>query len=200
MIGNKFSLMAFLQDQDAKKVFELKEHKEKRSLNANSYYWTLLGKIARELTNGGTAISTAEIHNDFLREISTPVEIDGNVVTVSIPDTPQAERQAQKSETYHLKPTSATEVSADGTILRSYLMLRGSSTFNSQEMAALINLCVEEAQNLGIETLTKDEISHLKGISEEIPTKEVKEPKKARNGANIDKADGYTQERKSKQE
>ena len=46
MIGKADELVTWLFNQDREKVFEIKEHRQKRSLTANAYAWTLIGKIA----------------------------------------------------------------------------------------------------------------------------------------------------------
>ena len=46
MIGKPEELVRWLFNQDKEKVFEVKEHKVKRSLNANAYCWVLMSKIA----------------------------------------------------------------------------------------------------------------------------------------------------------
>ena len=49
MIGKAEEILKWLWEQDRDKVFEIKEHKEKRSLTANAYAWSLIGKIADAL-------------------------------------------------------------------------------------------------------------------------------------------------------
>ena len=46
MIGKPDELIKWLLNQDRDKLFEVKQHREKRSLNANAYAWALIGKIA----------------------------------------------------------------------------------------------------------------------------------------------------------
>ena len=41
------------------------------------------------------------------------------------------------------------------------MMLRGSSTYNTREMSVLIDGVVTEAKELGIETLTPDQIKEM---------------------------------------
>jgi len=50
MIGTPKQLIPYLVTLDDEKVYEVKEHKNKRSLDANAYYWVLVNKIASELT------------------------------------------------------------------------------------------------------------------------------------------------------
>ena len=46
MTGNAEEIIKWLFTQDREKQFDISEHKEKRSLNANAYAWSLIGKIA----------------------------------------------------------------------------------------------------------------------------------------------------------
>lgn len=46
MIGKAEELVRWLFSQDREKVFEIKEHKEKRSNNANRLMWECLGDLA----------------------------------------------------------------------------------------------------------------------------------------------------------
>ena len=46
MIGNCEEIIKWLFAQDREKLFEIKEHKEKKSLRANAYAWHLIGLIA----------------------------------------------------------------------------------------------------------------------------------------------------------
>ena len=49
MTNTPNELIRYLLEQDRDKLFDLSEHREKRSRNANSYAWTLIGKIADAL-------------------------------------------------------------------------------------------------------------------------------------------------------
>ena len=49
MTGTIKELIPKMMELDTNKIYELKEVKKKRSLNANSYCWVLLGKIADRL-------------------------------------------------------------------------------------------------------------------------------------------------------
>lgn len=151
MTGNAEKIVMFLMGQDKSLQWDLSPHKEKRSLNANAFYWSLCNQVARKLK-----ISTTRLHNMMLRDVGA-VEVVGNqMVTVYLPDTDEAEQQVIEAETYHLKPTSRVR---DGR--RCYVMLRGSHTFNTTEMSQLIDFMVAEAQAQGIETLTPSEIAHM---------------------------------------
>ena len=154
MIGTALQVIAYLGKyaSDTKKKFEVSEKKEKRSLSANAYYWVLCGKVAQK-----TRVSTARIHNENLRALSVPERMGDKIVTVVLPDTDEAEEQVLESETYHLRPTSQVREGRNGIMYRTYIMLRGSHTFCVEDMSALIDLIVQEAEAQGIETITPEE-------------------------------------------
>lgn len=148
--------LARVADEDDR-VFDLVIHREKRSLNQNAYYHVLLGKVADKLR-----MSKTHLHNDMLRHYGQSMMIDGKPVCVMIPDTDESENIAWESDTVHLKPTSATIVGENGVTYRQWKMLRGSSSLDSREMAILIEGIVQEAKQLGIETLTPQELEEMR--------------------------------------
>ena len=133
------------------------QHREKRTLTQNAYYWILVSKLASKLN-----VSTARVHNLMLRDVAPPFIIDGKVVMQPIPNTDKAEEEALESSTFHLRPTSGVLVGKDADIYRWYVVLRGSSTFDTKEMTALLNRLVEECKGQGIETLTPEELERMR--------------------------------------
>lgn len=66
---------------------------------------------------------------------------------------------------YHLQPTSQVREGLDGVMYRTYKLLRGSHTYNSEEMARLITGLISECKDAGIsdaEIATPDEKRILK--------------------------------------
>lgn len=134
----------------------LKDLRKKRSLSANAYYWTLCAKLA-----GVLGISNAHCHNLLLRRYGAIRTVDGERIVAFLPDTDEAYQKAIEAETYHVKPTSAVKVFKDGQPRRMYLLLKGSSEYDSKEMARLIDGLVTECKQVGIETLTPAEIAQM---------------------------------------
>ena len=157
MIGKASDLVLFLMSADKDKLWELQEHKTKRTLSQNAYYWVLAGKVAQK-----TRIPAQEIHNRNLRDLGLVLRIDGALVPVYLPDNDESEKTALHAETYHLKPTSHVKEGKDGKLYRCYVMLRGSSSFNTEEMTALLDLMIQEAKAQGIETLTPEELERMR--------------------------------------
>lgn len=161
----------FEPDQDFRQTYEelkgceklsleIKRYRRKRSLDANAYYWVLLGKLARR-----TGQSNAELHNQMLREYGQPEIFEGKGVYMTIPETDAAIKKVDNAMDYHLQPTSQIREGNDGIMYRTYKLLRGSHTYNSEEMAHLIDGLISECKDVGIpdaEIATPDEKRLLK--------------------------------------
>lgn len=139
---------------------EIKKHRKKRSLSANAYYWALIGKLADALKAPQTLV-----HNMILRDYGQMERYGGKLVYVVLPDTAEAEEKAGRAETYHLKPTSQTKYGLDGQVYRTWMLLRGSSTYNTHEFSRLLDGLIEECKDAGIETMTPAELARLDGYA-----------------------------------
>lgn len=142
--------------KDKKLTVEIKQYREKRSLDANAYYWQLLTQLADALN-----ISKPAAHNRMLRQYGQLMIIDEQAVYTVLPDTAEAEKAINAAETYHLKPTSQVKQGKGGKMYRTYMMLRGSSDYDTKEMSVLINGLVEECKEQGIETIPPDELRRI---------------------------------------
>lgn len=132
------------------------KYRQKRSLDANAYYWQLLSKVAEKLPS-----SKPNAHNIMLRKYGQIFIVDGKAIYLVLPDTEEAEKTADEAETYHIKPTSQVKEGKDGKMYRTYIMLRGSSDYDTKEMSTLIEGLVSEAKELGIETMTAEELERM---------------------------------------
>lgn len=158
--GNRLKLIRILAEQaDNEQLYDLKEHRMHRSLTQNSYYWVLIGKLAGKLN-----ISNAELHNRMLRDFGQYDRINDCLVTVPLPDTDETEETVLQSETYHLAPTSQVMMGAKGIMYRTYVMLKGSRDYNTEEMTRLLDGLINECHEQGIETLPPDEIAHMRAV------------------------------------
>lgn len=156
MTGNKLQIINLVESEPLDKLWDIKEHKAKRSLNQNSYYWALLAKVAEK-----SSISRNRCHNEMLASYGQDEYVDDRLVYVTIPDNEKAEREAMEAETYHLRPTSSVMDGNDGMLYRVWVMLRGSHTYNTAEMRRLLEGMIDEAKQLGIETLPEEELEML---------------------------------------
>ena len=132
----------------------IKKH-GRRSLNANSYHWTLCEQIAKALK-----ISKYEAHNQLMIDYGTDwVDAQGNRSYVLMKD----DDRYMRMETTHYRPTDAVE-ERNGVMYRWFILLLPSHLMNSKEMSELIDGTVSDAQGLGIETRTPDEIARMKAL------------------------------------
>lgn len=134
----------------------VKQYRRKRSLDANAYYWQLLSKLAECLKN-----SKPHMHNLLLRRYGQPVVIDGQMAYLVLPDSDNGTRTADEAESFHVRPTSQVKTGTDGLQYRTYIMLRGSSTYDTKEMSELIDGLVADCREQGIETLPPEEIDRM---------------------------------------
>lgn len=132
------------------------EESEKRSTDANSYYWLLLNRLAKAIR-----ISKPYCHNLMLRRYGTFDEFDGQTIYWVIPDTDEASKQADEAEKYHIKPTSQVREGKNGLMYRTYILLKGSHDYTKKEFSQLLEGLVDECRLLGIETKSKEEIDSL---------------------------------------
>lgn len=163
--------LLFTPDQDFRQAYEelkgcdklsleLKPYKRQRSLNSNKYYWALTTKLANTV-----GLSNPECHNMLLRGYGQPEIFEGKCVYMTIPDTEEAERKVNNATDYHLQPTSQVREGNDSIMYRTYKLLRGSHTYNTAEMARLIDGLISECKHAGIpdrEIATPDEQRILK--------------------------------------
>lgn len=147
-------LLKLLPDKDYS--LEIKEYRKPRSLDANAYYWVLIGKYA-----DWARVSKTKLHNQMLASYGQTLEVDGKTAYAVLPDSDAW----MDLMTVHLKPTSQTTQDRAGNVLRTYKILRGSHEYDSMEMAVLIDGLIQEIQGSGsnIETLTPRELEQMKG-------------------------------------
>ena len=142
--------------QGEKYTAEIKKLSKKRSLDANSYYWLLVGKLSKAI-----GISMPHCHNIMLRRYGTFKLFGGQVMYVVLPDTDEASRDADEEEECHIKPTSQVKEGKDGLMYRTYIMLKGSHEYNTAEFRYLVEKTIEECKQVGIETATPDEVAKM---------------------------------------
>ena len=142
MIGTSNKIITYLLEQAKDKQFELKEYKEKRSLNANNYYWQLVTELGNALK-----MDKEDLHFLLLQKYGQS-EMISVVADVDM-------------KNYLKYYAEAGESILNGKTFKHYKVYKGSSEMNSKEMSILINGLVEECHIQGIETKTPAEINSL---------------------------------------
>lgn len=139
------SVINSLED-DKEYVCEIKKYRKKRSKNANSYMWELIGQLSQE-TNEAADV----IYRRYIKEygIFRDIEIQ-----------PDAQNTLEHVwSAYGLGWFCDVVDNVDDKVtLRLYY---GSSSYNSKQMSVVINAVVEDCKALGIETLTPEELAVL---------------------------------------
>lgn len=159
MIGNAKEILDFLLEQQREKPdakWELTEKKRKRSLDSNAYFHVLCDKLRQKL-----GISMARCKNHLISDYGQIQYIDDQPM---IYKTNAPEDYMMELETLHTKLIKVT--SENNNEVYFYRVYRGSHTYNSSEMAALIRETVNECKQMGINTATPDEIARMNALWE----------------------------------
>jgi hypothetical protein len=127
----------------------LKEHREKRSLDANAYLWVLLDKLAEE-----TRVPKTEIYRKAIKEI-------GGVSDTICVQQKAVERLISGWSANGLGWFAETLESKIGGCVN-VILYYGSSVYDTKEMSRLIDYVVEDCKALGIETLPPDKLEAMK--------------------------------------
>ena len=141
-LKKEFTKMLFKITKDTFYDISIKEHREKRSKNANSYMWKLVTQIADVL---GT--TKEEIYLQELKKYGQSIMIP--VKTGQKPD--------GYFKYYELhKKGYIKDVTVDW-----YIVYKGSSEYDTKEMSTLLNGVVEDCHELDIPTLDDIRIEEL---------------------------------------
>lgn len=141
MIGKAKDIIKWLLCQDDEKQYEILEYKEKRSLDSNSYAWVLIVKIADILRKNKN-----DVYLSMLKDY-------GQSAIIKISSIIRPGEYFKYYELVNIKDDYSY-----------YKVFKGSSEFDSKEMSIFIDGIITEAQDLGIETKTPQEIANLKDL------------------------------------
>lgn len=132
-------------------AFEIKPYREKRSLNANSYFHVLVDKISKAIT---PPMSAARVKNLMMARYGVIDYIDGVPMTLKA-NLPR--EYLLEHESLHTRFVKRGEDGQDF-----YFVLKPTHEMDSKEMSVLIDGVVEEAKALGITTETPAQLAELK--------------------------------------
>lgn len=143
-------LISKAQCDPDKYEIEIKRIRSKRGLTANAYYWVLTEKLAKALQT-----SKDEMHRELmLRYGSFKTNPDGKPIVFSL-----AAGEDPQSVTPYAR--SFAEGIVNGKRFVHYAVIKGSHDMDSAEFNALLQGCISEAKEQGIETLTPKELAEL---------------------------------------
>ena len=147
MIGTPEQLSQYLWQLDKEKRYEIKEYREKRSLNANSYAWKLITELGNVLRK-----SKEEVYLQMLKDYG-----QSEVVSMLSSINPNGYfKYYEKFGTGIVNDKEFTH----------YKIFKGSSEFDSREMSIFIDGIVQDCKEVGIQTLDEIELERLLNDSE----------------------------------
>lgn len=120
--------------------------KNKRSLNANAYFHVLVSKIADKMR-----ISKPRCKNILLSRYGQYEMHDGDLVYISV----LSDIDMMEREDIHCSPVAYREL--NGKQFTHYAIMKHSHDLDSYEFAKLLDGTIDEANDLGIETITPAE-------------------------------------------
>lgn len=144
-------ILEFINTLDGDKDYELVigKAKEKRSNDANAYFWTLINKLSGKIN-----IPPVEIYRTYIKDVG------GNYEVIPI--------REDAVETW-IKVWQGRGLGwlcdiIGESKLRGYMNVicyYGSSTYDTRQMTRLIDLCVQDCKENNIETLTPEELARM---------------------------------------
>ena len=136
------------EKKDRPYIADIQEYRKPRSLNANAYMWELLGKLSEAMH-----LPANDLYRQYVREMGVYRKFEIQEVAIGTLN--------------HVWSAHGLgwflDVIDDGAndgfkLVKVYY---GSSSYNTKQMAALIDAVVQDCKALGIETKTPDEIDRL---------------------------------------
>ena len=137
-----------LKDKELR--LELKEWKERRSLDANAYFHLLVGKIAEKI-----GISAEQCKVNLVLDYGAVMrDENGDKVGFKLPSSVNVNSIYKYAKKFDTRTENGKEFDC-------YIIYQHTSLLDTTEMSKLIAGTVQEAQDLNIETRTPEELAKL---------------------------------------
>lgn len=133
----------------------LKQYRKKRSLNANSYAWLLIGKLSEVLDK-----PSVEIYREYIKTIGVYRDIDI-----------AQEAEPTVSKVWCAYGLGWLTEKVDFASAKDNVTLRlfyGSSVYNTKQMSMLIDCIAQDCKALDIETQTPQQIADMVSLWESV--------------------------------
>lgn len=127
---------------------KLTQWREKRSLTANAYAWTLIGKLSEKL-----GIPPEEIYWRLIPDVG------GNTTAVTVPLA--SLKMLRESWGKNGMGWRTEIIGASGPGMVDVMLYYGSSVYDTAQMARLIDLIIAECREQGIEYLPPDKLAAM---------------------------------------
>lgn len=127
----------------------LKESRKHRSLDANSYAWVLIDQIAE-----ATHVSKSEVYKNAIRDIGGVSTIIGisDIALETFQRNWESKGLGWQTEVLPSRKPGWNNV----------VVYYGSSCYDTKQMSTLIDHLIQDAEGLGIPTITPQELARLK--------------------------------------
>ena len=141
MTGKVDEIIKWLFNQDREKLFDISEHKEKRSLSANGLLWSCLGEIAAALRT-----DKWDVYLQMLKRYGTYTYIcvKPNMV------------EAVKKQWRECEELGHVDIKGQDSV--QMLCYFGSSTMTSKEFSVLLDGVISEMKELGLLTPSEKDL------------------------------------------
>lgn len=126
--------------------FEVVKEKSRRTLSANAYCWSLCHRIAMEV-----GLTKEEIYREAVRRVGPFAQL-----LTAHSAAPEFIRRWKSNGTGW--DVDVVDKGPDGILLHAYY---GSSVYDKREMSRLLDLLIQDAKSVGVETLSDRELSLL---------------------------------------
>jgi len=133
MTGKATEIIKYLADQNQEKEWELKEHKEKRSLDANGLLWACLQEIAVALRSDKWSI--------YLQMLKRYGKFSYVIVRENAVE-------AMKKQWRELEEVGEIDIHGEKAV--QLLCYYGSSTYNKKEFSVLLDGVISEMREMGL--------------------------------------------------
>lgn len=149
-LNERESLLSLEKLKGDKLSVDIKKWRKKRSLDANSYCWVLCDRIAKELSKE-SIVTKEQIYKDAISQVGTfePMIIEEKAYD-------NFKRIWEKQGLGFI----VQEVTKKDKCVKVHCYY-GSSTYDTKEMSLLIEIIVDLAKSLDIETKPREEIESL---------------------------------------
>ena len=141
MTGDKNECIKYLLEQEDDKLFDVKEHKDKRSNNANRLLWVCLGRIAKALKTDSWSV-----YMQMLKRYGTFTYIC--VKPSAVEGVKKQWRECEEIGELTIKGKKAVQL----------LCYYGSSTYNTQEFSEFLDSVMSEMEEMNIPTPRQEEV------------------------------------------
>ena len=143
MTGKAQEIIQWLFSQDRETLFEVKEFKHHRTLSQNSYLWKLVNEIANKVNK-----TKEDVYLQMLKDY-------GQCEVISMKSNINPNGYFK-----YYEPIGTGYV--NGIEFIHYKIYKGSSECTTLEMKYLLDGIIQEAEQLGIPTLTQEQIERMR--------------------------------------